>query len=937
MRAKAMDHLKRPKGEWPMAAHDNQLSARGELPCDMPTAPKEVWTYDPGQLPTRWAMCVDVDGDGVEEILHGPNPLVCVDAAGLERWRADVGKVVAVVDLDGDGSTEIIVDGPGILCGRTGEILWTRSGDTQIGSHRIHVGEFLPDRKGQQIGCVSEKYEHNQAEMWSFENGCGNPTLVWEREFNHGPVYAHATSSAGRYDGSRMCIAAAVHGGLVVMDPKDGSDLYRSYWEPHKNTDICRNYGGLYIGDLDGDGRSEFVILNDLISLQIGVIKPEARASGVRSPASGGEKHNQETPEPAPDVEIGELASYDAGPLLWRRYFGHWYPESDYTLHVTPTSVADVDGDGIPEIVISVHKSRWELKVYCSLTGEEKASIPDLYVHSIFDLDGDGIPEIFASTEDARTPGEFSRLVAGNILDSQWQSRFEMESCRLEHTSQIPWSLGMYGRNRDTRSPVVFERNGKSVLFLARDVSGNGRTDELVKLEGSPGDSFKTKPFLRADTLNTRVLASGKAHVLVTGDDAVIRLLGAEGDLQNEWFAGKAYQSGVVISDLDGDGRNEMALTRAGRNVIALRGASEDAPECLWEAPGWGFPAPSAYGPMLLAADFDGDGRKETLTGCLLNGGQVGVQLLGADGQQIWSTSIPGVVDTTLYDGITRATVGDFNGDGFLDVYVSGRVSGTGNDASHSFAIDGRDGNMLWHNDASSELLRLHTLGPTGLPTTADVNGDGVDDVLLIALDLCAELSGRDGEFLHTPLIANSIWQTRDMNSQWTAYGTQLPLDIDGDGELEILVSASWGQWGAWTMDRDLIWTIDPGRDGHSRRHPGIGDVDGDGKLEIGILFDGGRFGCFEAATGELKWEIQGVDSNTDVISADVDGDGNLEFVVGGSKVTAIKAISDTCGEMFWEFPVPGGCLTPSIGDVDQDGVSEIVVSCGDGKVRGYK
>ena len=926
-----MDSVNTLLGEWPMAAHDNKLSARAELPCNMPTAPAEAWSFDPGKDPPNWAMCKDVDGDGEEEILYGPNPLVCVDRSGVEIWRTDAGRVVAVADLDGDGNIEIVVDGPKVLCGKSGKLLWTRHGDSQVGSHRIHVGPFLTDRKGLQIGCVSEQHEHNQAEMWSFETGCREPSRIWQREFNLGPVYAHATSSAGMFDASTMCIAAAVHGGLVVLNPEDGTDIHRSYWQPHKDTGICRNYGALYVGDLDGDDVSEFVILNDLISLQIGVIAPG------RGPV--GTAVDQETPRVAPDVEIGELATYDEGPLLWRRYFGHWYPESDYTLHVSPTSVADVDGDGVQEIVISVHKERWELKVYSSLTGEEKLSVPDLYIHSILDIDGDGTPEIISSVEYLRTPRAFSTLVVGNVQGTGWHSRFEMGDCRLEHRSQIIWSLGMYGRNRDTREPLMLDEHGKTVFLLSRDLAGNGRTGEILKLEGQPGAGFTTRGLISDVALNTRVLATGEDCVVVVGEDAVIRILGFDGAPRRTFAAGQAYKSGVVVADLDGDGRNEMVLTSPGRSVVVLRGSGEDrkAPEKLWETKGWGFAAPSAYGPMVLSADFNGDGKQETLTGCVAEGGDVAVQLLDSCGSRIWRTPIPGVVDTPLYDGITRATCGDFNGDGHLDVYISGRVAGTGNDASHSFAIDGRDGSLLWHNDASSDRLRLHTLGPTGLPTVADVNGDGVDDVLLIALDLCAELRGRDGEFIHTPLIANRIWQTQDKATQWTAYGTQQPLDINGDGQLEILVSASWGQWGAWTMGRELIWTFDPGRDGHSRRHPGIGDLDGDGELEIGILFDGGRFGCFAAATGELKWELEKIDSNTDVVAADVDGDGALEFVVGGNTVTAIKAKGKREGYVLWELGLPGGCLTPTIGDMDGDGRSEIIVSCGDGLIRAYK
>jgi hypothetical protein len=198
--------------------------------------------------PAAWAMCVDVDDDGEEEVLYGSHPLFCTDLSGREKWRADAGEIAAIADLDGDGRTEIVADGPVIVSGRSGEVLWSRTGPGTVGRPRIHVDRFLPGRKGMQIACVSQKYEYNQAQMWAFDRGYGRAERVWEREFNKGPVYAHATSSAGRYDADRMCVATAVHGGIVALDAEDGSDLFRFYWEPRKGEATCRNYGALYVG-----------------------------------------------------------------------------------------------------------------------------------------------------------------------------------------------------------------------------------------------------------------------------------------------------------------------------------------------------------------------------------------------------------------------------------------------------------------------------------------------------------------------------------------------------------------------------------------------------------------------------------------------------------------------------------------------------------------
>ena len=427
--------------------------------------------------------------------------------------------------------------------------------------------------------------------------------------------------------------------------------------------------------------------------------------------------------------------------------------------------------------------------------------------------------------------------------------------------------------------------------------------------------------------------------MVATRADATMQVLDLDGRPLAAWPCGIPFSSGVAVADIDGDGANELVFSNAKRRVVALAGPFKDdaGPRELWSADGWGIPAPHTYGPMPIIGDFDADGKKEVIAACVADGGEVAIQAVDHKGCAKWRTPIPGAVDTPLYPSITCATVGDFDGDGHPDVYVSGRVAMTGNDAAHSFVLRGRDGALLWHNDASDPSLALHTLGPTALAGVADVDGDGADDVLLIALDMCTVLSGRDGSFIQMPLIANDIWKQQDKSTQWTAYGTQLPVDLDGDGELEVLMCASWGQWGVWTMDRRLLWTFDPGPDEHSRRHPGIADVDGDGRLEIGVLHNEGHFRCYDAATGRLKWELDGVVGNSDVVTADVDGDGRCEFVMGGDALLAIKAVNDERGEVLWQLPLPDGSRTPAIADVDGDGLCEIVVGCGDGAIRVYK
>ena len=50
------------------------------------------------------------------------------------------------------------------------------------------------------------------------------------------------------------------------------------------------------------------------------------------------------------------------------------------------------------------------------------------------------------------------------------------------------------------------------------------------------------------------------------------------------------------------------------------------------------------------------------------------------------------------------------------------------------------------------------------------------------------------------------------------------------------------------------------------------------------------------------KWELSGIKQTTDVVTADIDGDGKPEFLAG---LAAFKAIDQTHGRVFgrWTFP----------------------------------
>ena len=244
----------------------------------------------------------------------------------------------------------------------------------------------------------------------------------------------------------------------------------------------------------------------------------------------------------------------------------------------------------------------------------------------------------------------------------------------------------------------------------------------------------------------------------------------------------------------------------------------------------------------------------------------------------------------------------DLNNDNIKDVVIGGGVDGL--PSAHGVnAIDGLNGNLIWTTSTSNEMFTS--------PQFFDVNGDNIDDILIGGRDAELRLiNGSNGEV---------IWEfwTSESNPNddgwYNFYTSQIIDDLNGDGIHEILAANG----GDHSLD-----------DSEINRPPG----------HI-MIINGSNGSVFKTAVVP--------DSNETYLSpviCDLNNDGNqsIIFGTGGETIQGNLWIADL-NELIDEdlsnaTPLIsnsqlGYLAPPSIGDLNSDGVKDIVTQGFDGKL----
>ncbi|NIQ07867.1 MAG: PQQ-binding-like beta-propeller repeat protein, partial [Candidatus Korarchaeota archaeon] len=375
--------------------------------------------------------------------------------------------------------------------------------------------------------------------------------------------------------------------------------------------------------------------------------------------------------------------------------------------------------------------------------------------------------------------------------------------------------------------------------------------------------------------------------------------------------AGNQLRSSPALADLDGDDRLEVVVTSKDHHIYALNG--EDG-SLLWKA---------STSAVILSSptvgDVNDDGRLEVVvTGW---DGYLHV-FRGTSGALLWRRNM----DTF----IASPAIGDVNSDGTCDIVVA-------SEAGYVAAVSG-DKSLLWKTMIEPEhVLSLDLILFPRAPTVGDLDKDETTEVLIGTFETNRTLfaiNGRDGtvEWAQGPL---STVEGGDIGGVSTpAFG-----DVHWEEGIEVVISGGLGGTYVLSARGTILWRYQ--RDTHARNYfpiqPVVMDLDGDDRLEIVSVIDeededGGTHMIALDHEGSLLWEqdLYGMVRSASPATADINGDGTPDFVVGTFD-GRLLALSGKTGTILYSYHTSGFIDSPpTFGDVDGDEAVEVVFTCFD-------
>jgi hypothetical protein len=709
------------------------------------------------------------------------------------------------------------------------------------------------------------------------------------------------------------------------------------------------------LGDVNGDGKLDILTANkgeDTVGVLLGNGDGTFRSMQTYPVAirPGGVAVADLTGDGVADLVVSNYASDTIG-ILMGNGDGTFQPQQTYPTNTGtgfagpgPVAVADINGDGIPDLIypnyisanVAVRLGKGNGTFGAQTTF---AAGKGSYSVKVVDLNGDGKLDI----------------VDGNAVDNT-------VSVLLGNGNGTFQPQKVYPVGFDPYSMTVADVNGDGKL----DVLTANRGDNTVSVLLSKGDGtfepeevFPTGKFPRSVAVGD-LNGDGKPDVVTAnqGTNTVSILLGnGDGTFsiggQQSVPAPNLRPFQVAIADLTGNGIPDIVTANRSDNSVSV----------LLGNPDGSFQTKETYStgrlPISVAiADITGDGIDDIITA---NYGGNTISVLAGNGDGTFQPHRDLVAGSDPYD----VKVADLAGDGKLDLVVTnkndntvGVLMGNGNgtfqpmvaypvaSGPYEVVVDDLTGNhipdlvvshfsasvvdvLIGNGNGSFQRARTYPVGarPYGL-AVADLAGDGVADIVTANYHdgtVSVLMGNGDGSF-RAPVVYPVGKAPNEV---------QL-ADLSGDG-IEDIVTANYGSNSISVLMGNGDGTFQPARSFAAGSGPAslaIADLFNNGKLDVvvgnrnastvGVLMGDGN-GNFQPPLS------LGIGPNRySATVADLTGDGKADIVITNVRqgtVTVLLGNGDGTFEPGQTFSVGSAPTAVVVADVNGDGRPDLVVA----------